>query len=137
MGLTRLFPTATALANADLNGLALPKATIAAIKKLSRAVVEGEVDFNESTDSVLQALKTATGISQSTAEYVALRALGEPDAFPLGEMALRQVASDTDRPLSPEQLEARAEAWRPWRGYAAVHLWSASGNLGAFAQKSV
>ena len=137
MGLTRLFPTATALANADLNGLALPKATIAAIKKLARAVVEGEVDFNESTDSVLQALKTATGISQSTAEYVALRALGEPDAFPLGEMALRQVASDTDRPLSPEQLKARAEAWRPWRGYAAVHLWSASGNLGAFAQKSV
>jgi 3-methyladenine DNA glycosylase/8-oxoguanine DNA glycosylase len=71
--MTRLFPTATALAKADLNGLPLPKATTAAIKKLARAVVEREVDFSESTDSVLQALKTATGISQSTAEYVALR----------------------------------------------------------------
>ena len=125
-GLTRLFPTATAIANADLSGLQLPKTTIATVKRLARAIVEGEVDFSESTDCVLEALRTVTGIAQSTAEYVALRAFGEPDAFPVGDVALRQAASDTDRPLSAQQLEARAEAWRPWRGYAALHLWSAS-----------
>jgi AraC family transcriptional regulator of adaptative response / DNA-3-methyladenine glycosylase II len=131
-GLTRLFPTAKSIASGDLSGLHLPTAPILAVKKLAEAVISGEVDFSESSDNVLQALKAVTGMSKSTAEYVALRALGEPDAFPVGDVALRQVASDTERPLSLQQLEARAEAWRPWRGYAALHLWSASSRTSTF-----
>lgn len=125
-GLTSLFPTANAIENANLSGLGLPKARMATLKKLAGAVVRGEVDFNASTDSILEALSRVTGMGRSTAEYVALRALGEPDAFPADDPELRQIASDTDWPFSAQELEARAEAWRPWRGYAALHLWSAA-----------
>ena len=61
---------------------------------------------------------------------VALRALGEPDAFLAADLVLRRVASSTDAPLSARALEARAEAWRPWRGYAVLHLWRAAANAG-------
>jgi AraC family transcriptional regulator of adaptative response / DNA-3-methyladenine glycosylase II len=71
-------------------------------------------------------LSKLPGIGPWTAEYVALRALGEPDAFPATDLDLRHIVSLSNRPLSALELEARAEAWRPWRGYAAVHLWSAT-----------
>ena len=66
------------------------------------------------------------GIDRSMADYIALRALGVPDAFPSNDTVLRLAVSNTDRPLSAQQLEARSEAWRPWRGYAAFHLWCAN-----------
>ncbi|MFL6618673.1 MAG: DNA-3-methyladenine glycosylase 2 family protein, partial [Povalibacter sp.] len=56
---------------------------------------------------------------------IAMRALGEPDALPTGDLVLRRVASQTDAPLTARELEARSEAWRPWRGYAVMHLWAA------------
>ncbi len=123
-GLTSLFPTPTALANADLNGLGLPKARVATLQELARSVIKGELDFGESTKCTVTALSKLPGIGPSTAEYVALRALGEPDAFPAHDSDLRQVVGIA-RPLSALELEARAEAWRPWRSYAALHLWSA------------
>lgn len=77
-------------------------------------------------DDVIAALATLPGIGTWTAQYTALRAFGEPDAFPAGDLVLRRVASSTDAPLSTRALEAGAEAWRPWRGYAAMHLWHAA-----------
>jgi AraC family transcriptional regulator of adaptative response / DNA-3-methyladenine glycosylase II len=125
-GLTRLFPTPTALAKADLNGLGLPKTSVVALQELARAVIEGKLDFGASTECVRAALSVLPGIGPSTVEYVALRALEEPDAFPASDSDLRDIAGIANRPLSASELEARAEAWRPWRAYAALHLWSAA-----------
>ena len=63
------------------------------------------------------------GIGPWTAHYVALRALGEPDAFPAGDLVLRQRLGTKAAPVSQRELTQRAEAWRPWRGYAALWLW--------------
>jgi AraC family transcriptional regulator of adaptative response / DNA-3-methyladenine glycosylase II len=127
-GLTHLFPTPMALANADLNGLGLPKSRVAALQELARAVIQGKLDFGATTESVLAAFSRLRGIGPSTAEYVALRAFEEPDAFPATDSVLRHMAGIAKRPLTALELEARAEAWRPWRGYAATHLWSAAAN---------
>jgi AraC family transcriptional regulator of adaptative response / DNA-3-methyladenine glycosylase II len=121
-GLTRLFPTPAALAAADLAGLGLVPARARAIGALARAVADGRVALDGPADEVRAALAGLPGVGEWTAEYVALRALGEPDAFPAPDLVLRRVAGD-GRTLSARALAARAEAWRPWRGYAAVHLW--------------
>jgi len=124
-GLTHLFPTPTALATADLNVLDLPQACVAALQELARAVIEGKLDFGASTERVLGTLSQLSGVGPSIAEYVALHALGEPDAFPATDTNLRHIVG-ANRPLSSVELEVRAEAWRPWRGYAALHLFSAA-----------
>jgi AraC family transcriptional regulator, regulatory protein of adaptative response / DNA-3-methyladenine glycosylase II len=125
-GLTRLFPTPIAIARANLNGLDLPKACAAALQELARAVIEGKLDFGASTECIVAALSQLSDAGPSIAEYVALRALGEPDAFPATDSDLQHIASIANSPLSSAELEARAEAWRPWRGYAALHLWTAA-----------
>jgi AraC family transcriptional regulator of adaptative response / DNA-3-methyladenine glycosylase II len=60
---------------------------------------------------------------------VALRALGEPDAFPAADLVLRRMSGPDGAPLTTRALEARAEVWRPWRGYAVMHLWRAAGDV--------
>ena len=123
--LTSLFPTPGAIASGNFAGLGMSKSRVNTLRKLAQAVVDGEVDFGDSSECVIESLTKVPGIDRSIAEYIALRALGEPDAFPSSDLVLRLVASNTDRPLSAQQLEERSEAWRPWRGYAAVHLWCA------------
>jgi AraC family transcriptional regulator of adaptative response / DNA-3-methyladenine glycosylase II len=78
-------------------------------------------------EEVTAALEALPGFGAWTAQYVALRALGEPDAFPAADLVLRRIAAAGGAPLAPRELEARAEAWRPWRGYAVMHLWRAAG----------
>ncbi|MFZ0062949.1 MAG: AlkA N-terminal domain-containing protein, partial [Pyrinomonadaceae bacterium] len=124
-GLTHLFPTPPVLVRADLNGLGLPKTGVTAVQEVARAVIEGRLDFSASTECIRAALSRLAGSGTATAEYVALRALGEPDAFPSTDSVLRHVAGVANRPLSALELEERAEAWRPWRAYAAMQLWSA------------
>jgi AraC family transcriptional regulator of adaptative response / DNA-3-methyladenine glycosylase II len=63
------------------------------------------------------------GVGPWTAHYVALRGLGEPDAFPSGDLVLRQRLGTKQAPIAQRALAERAEAWRPWRGYAALWLW--------------
>ncbi len=65
------------------------------------------------------------GIGPWTSEYIAMRALGEPDAFPASDLGLRRAASKNASPLGASELADRAETWRPWRAYAAMLLWSA------------
>jgi AraC family transcriptional regulator of adaptative response / DNA-3-methyladenine glycosylase II len=125
-GLTHLFPSPEALAAAPLEGIGLPGARAAALKALARAVVSGAVDFRAPAPALIDALVALPGIGPWTAEYVALRALGEPDAFPAGDLVLRTVAGGAAGPLSARALADRAEAWRPWRGYAVLHLWAAA-----------
>jgi AraC family transcriptional regulator, regulatory protein of adaptative response / DNA-3-methyladenine glycosylase II len=121
-GLTHLFPTAKALADADLTGIGLTRAHAISIQSLARAVHRREIFFEGIVDPevLLGKLRNIPGIGEWTAQYVAMRALGEPDAFPAGDLALLRKLGLRH----PQELERRAEAWRPWRAYAAVYLWS-------------
>jgi AraC family transcriptional regulator of adaptative response / DNA-3-methyladenine glycosylase II len=130
-GLTHLFPEPAALAAADLGGLGLTGARQRALRALARAVAEGALDLGAPAEEVAAALAALPGLGDWTAQYVALRALGEPDAFPSADLVLRRMAAPAGPPLSPRRLARRAEAWRPWRGYAVVHLWRAATDAAA------
>jgi len=120
-GLTHLFPTPEALAQAPLANIGLTGARVETIRALARAVSTGKINFNGGCDSetLLTRLREIPGIGHWTAQYVAMRALGEPDAFPSSDLGLlKALALET-----PRELEQRAEAWRPWRAYAAMYLW--------------
>ncbi len=124
-GLTHFFPTPEALAQADLSGLGLTGGRVLALKGLAEACASGEGLLKPAVsleDSVAR-LITLPGIGDWTAQYVALRALGEPDAFPSGDLALRKAAG-RGSVIAASALERMAEAWRPWRGYAALLLWT-------------
>jgi 3-methyladenine DNA glycosylase/8-oxoguanine DNA glycosylase len=121
-GLTHLFPSPQALADADVAGLGMPKARAETIRALARAVAEGRIGFEGVVDSqdLLTRMCEIPGIGRWTAQYVAMRALGEPDAFPSGDLGLLHALALK----SPSELERRAEAWRPWRAYASMYLWT-------------
>jgi AraC family transcriptional regulator of adaptative response / DNA-3-methyladenine glycosylase II len=124
-GLTHLFPSPAELATAKLEGLGISQARIDALRALSRAVADGTIDFSASSEKVITALAGLPGGS-ARAQYVALRALAEPDAFPLGGATPSRLAKDIYRAPSRRELEIRAEQWRPWRGYALLHLRTAA-----------
>src|SRR5438874_1395194 len=130
-GLTHLFPTAASLAGANLDHLGITRTRAATLHALARAVLERRLDFSAAPEALAAALTALPGIGPWTAQYVALRALGEPDALPTGDLVLRRMAAPRHRMLSARELEERARDWRPWRGYAVMHLWSAAGNRGA------
>ncbi len=125
-GLTHLFPTAARLADATLDGIGITKARASALRSLARAVRDGDVDFSAGPADVAAALAALPGIGPWTAQYVLLRALGEPDALPNADLVLRRMAAPAAVPLSGRELEARARQWQPWRGYAVMHLWNAA-----------
>ena len=126
-GLDRLFPTPQALAAANLAGLGLTGARIAALAALGLAVAEGRVTFDRPADEVVASLVELPGFGAWTAQYIALRALGEPDAFLTADLVVRRMAAGGGAALTLKELERRADAWRPWRGYAVMHLWCAAG----------
>ncbi|KAF0808266.1 Ada metal-binding domain-containing protein [Alcanivorax sp. S71-1-4] len=120
-GLTHHFPTAAALAAGSLEGLGITGQRIRTLQHLAQAVVDGTLDFSPGT--ALASLTSLPGIGDWTAHYIALRALGEPDAFPAADLGLRKAAGQ-GTPVSARYLAQLAEPWRPWRGYAALALWS-------------
>jgi AraC family transcriptional regulator, regulatory protein of adaptative response / DNA-3-methyladenine glycosylase II len=125
-GLTRLFPGAAAVAALDPAELPMPRARAAALVGLAAAVARGELLLaaGSSLEETLEALQRYPGIGPWTAQYVALRALREPDAFPAGDLGLRRALGRAGAPASVAEAAARAEAWHPWRAYAAQHLWA-------------
>jgi AraC family transcriptional regulator of adaptative response / DNA-3-methyladenine glycosylase II len=125
-GLSRLFPRPEVLAGAEARRLGVPAARAEAIRALARAVARGELCLAESSDpqAARQALRALPGIGPWTAEVIAMRALREPDAFPASDLGLRRALGAPGRPASAAQVARRAEAWRPWRAYAALLLWS-------------
>ncbi len=125
-GLTHLFPDAATLAAAPLESLGITRSRAATLRALSRAVLEHRIDFSAAPEEVIAALTALPGIGAWTAQYVALRALGEPDAMPTGDLVLRRMAAKAALRLSARELEERARAWQPWRGYAVMHLWQAA-----------
>ena len=128
--LTRTFPTARCLATADLGTIGMPKARRATLKALAQAALANPRLFKPlgSIDESLAQLRAIPGIGEWTAQYIALRALREPDAFPATDLGILQGAASLDGlvPTAP-QLIRRAEAWRPWRAYAAQYLWTVNG----------
>ncbi|GAA4568088.1 DNA-3-methyladenine glycosylase 2 family protein [Planotetraspora kaengkrachanensis] len=118
---TLLFPTAEQLAAADLTGLGLTGRTIATLKSLAAAVVDQEIDLDGAEDpaDTTARLLEIRGIGPWTAGYVALRSLGDPDAWPEGDLGLARAMTKLRIPAG------QIERWRPWRAYAAVHLWAA------------
>ncbi len=120
------FPTAHDLAFAhpgDLKGaLGLTGARAATLHSLARAVADGDVTLDASADPARTRadLLALPGVGPWTAELVALRALGDRDAFPSGDLVLRRALGGMD----PREAERRAEAWRPFRSYALMHLWT-------------
>ena len=129
-GLTHAFPSAEALAAADLSGLPMPKARASALSGLAAAAA-ADLDLftpRAGLDEAVSRLRRLPGVGEWTAQYIAMRQLREPDAFPAADLGLLRAMAgpDGERP-SATQLLAYAERWRPWRAYAAQHLWAAAG----------
>lgn len=124
MGVGMLFPSAAALAEAPLETHGITRARAATIRTLAQAVLDGRIDFGigQSLDAFVARLCALPGFGPWTAHYVALRALGQPDAFPAGDLVLRKIAGGGVA-IGERALEARAEVWRPWRAYAVMLLW--------------
>jgi AraC family transcriptional regulator of adaptative response / DNA-3-methyladenine glycosylase II len=123
-----VFPRPETLVDADLASIGVPRVRGETLRLLARGVASGEIVLEPGADplAVREALLAIPGIGEWTAQYVALRALGEPDAFPASDLGLlRSPASGGVK--SPRELLERAESWRPWRGYAAIVLWRAYG----------
>jgi AraC family transcriptional regulator of adaptative response / DNA-3-methyladenine glycosylase II len=120
------FPPPKELLDADLSFLRLPGRRAAAVHALARAVHEGTVTFDPdvSPEVIVERLESLPGVGPWTANYIALRALNFQDAFPSADLGLRAAISPSGGPVSERALRETAEAWRPFRGYAAVHLWT-------------
>ncbi|HYO57947.1 AlkA N-terminal domain-containing protein [Archangium sp.] len=122
---SRLFPAPETLAAAtedDVAALGLPGARARSLLAVARAVAEGSVrlDRHADVDETMAALEALPGIGAWTAHYVAMRALRWPDAFPASDLGIRKALGG----VTAKAAAGRAEAWRPWRSYAAVHLWT-------------
>lgn len=125
-GLTRLFPSPERLAGADLSNIGMPGARARAVTALACTVAEdpGVLRPRETLEATVQRLCDLPGVGPWTAQYIAMRAFGEPDAFPESDVGiLRALAADDGKRPSPTEALARAEAWRPWRAYAVLYLW--------------
>lgn len=124
MGLTHTFPAPTDLAEASLEGIGLTSARAAAVRTFATAVAADELRLDGSAplEELVSSISALPGLGPWTAHYLALR-LGERDAFPSTDLGLRRALAVDGALHSARALEARAEAWRPWRALAAVHLW--------------
>jgi AraC family transcriptional regulator, regulatory protein of adaptative response / DNA-3-methyladenine glycosylase II len=123
---TRTFPAPAAVADADLTGLGVPRSRVQALRTLASALATGAICLDAGADraAVRSALAALPGIGPWTVEEIALRGLRDPDAFPTGDRGLQRAARDRGLPSDPRCLAAAAERWRPWRAYAAQHLWA-------------
>ena len=127
--LTHVFPRPEVIAAADLASLGMPRSRSAALSAVAAAAVADPhvFDANCGLDDAVKRLRAIRGVGEWTAQYIALRQLREPDAFPAADLGLlRAIAGREGRKHSSSELLDRADAWRPWRAYAAQHLWAAA-----------
>lgn len=125
-GADYVFPKPARLRHARFNNIGLPGGRIRALRSFARAYDIGLLTFDgsQALDDFIATMTSLEGIGPWTAHYVAMRAAGEPDAFPATDLALRRVAQAADPALRNEQrLIERSAAWSPWRAYAAMYLW--------------
>jgi len=121
----RLFPPAAAVAAADLSGFGIPARKADTVRAVARAIADGRVDLEHGDPAeTARTLRTIPGIGPWTAGYVALRVLRDPDAELPGDAAVRAALRRLGLPADDVAAKQLAEAWRPWRGYGYVRLWS-------------
>lgn len=120
-----LFPGPSALAHIDPDELPMPGSRARAIRSTAEAMLDGELELGNENDGaqVVEQLVAIKGIGPWTAQYVAMRALNDPDAFLHSDLVLLRVAREILGIDDEKQLLQRAERWRPWRAYAGMHLW--------------
>jgi AraC family transcriptional regulator of adaptative response / DNA-3-methyladenine glycosylase II len=138
-GLTHVFPDPARVAAGDLSVLAMPRARIDALRSLARALVADPslLSASRGLDEAAERLRRVKGIGEWTAQYIAMRQLREPDAFPVGDSGLmRALGARVGRKPTPAELLSRAERWRPWRAYAAAHLWASLAPNGLHSHSS-
>jgi AraC family transcriptional regulator of adaptative response / DNA-3-methyladenine glycosylase II len=125
-GLTHLFPDPAALAALDPESLAFPRARRDTITRLIAALAGGDVDLGAGNDwdRARAQLAALPGLGPWTIDVIAMRALGDPDAFPATDLGVRLAARGLGLPATPAALTRRAAAWRPWRAYAVQYLWA-------------
>ena len=126
-GLTHVFPRPEHLASADLTALGMPRTRAATLASLAAAVVANPqiLETARSLTECVTRLRALPGIGEWTAQYIAMREFREPDAFPAGDIGLLHAFTDAlGKRSTSRELLARAERWRPWRAYAAQHLWA-------------
>ncbi|HSY29394.1 MAG TPA: DNA-3-methyladenine glycosylase 2, partial [Burkholderiaceae bacterium] len=133
---THHFPCAEILAlapSADIAQIGMPTSRAETIRNIAQFAADGGLNLNPacSLQQAVEQLKSVRGIGEWTAQYIALRALRFPDAFPAGDLGLQKAAATADTPngrMTEKQLLARAANWSPWRGYAALVLWNSLSN---------
>ena len=126
-GLTHLFPDAQRVASAEALALPMPRTRIDTLRAIASAYATDPTVQSPVRDpaAYIERVGAIRGIGEWTLQYIALRALRDPDAFPAGDVALRRaVALRVGREVSPRELLTMSERWRPWRAYAAQHLWA-------------
>lgn len=133
VGLNYLFPSPEQLAEADLSVVGIRGGCAKAIRSLARSVVEKRFTFetSKSLDDAVSRVNSVRGMGERESHYIAMRAFGEPDAFPYYDLGLRRAVSDSGIAVNPAELLRTSEAWRPWRAYAAMHLWAAQTETGS------
>ena len=124
--LSRLFPDVGVLAEADPEHLAMPRSRRRSFADMAHALATGRVDLTVGADwhEARARLAAVPGVGPWTIETIAMRALGDPDAFPAGDLGVRTSARQAGLPEGQTALTARAAAWRPWRSYAVQYLWA-------------
>ncbi|WP_375154410.1 DNA-3-methyladenine glycosylase family protein [Pseudomonas sp. Q2-TVG4-2] len=135
-GLNRLFPSPEAIAGARLENIGMPGKRVETLQRLAAAVAEGalELHIENGADELVTRLCKLPGIGPWTAEYIALRGFGEADAFPAADLGLLKAPLWGSGGISARELLARSQAWRPWRAYAAVHIWQNYGEAAAITK---
>ncbi|MGW6389105.1 AlkA N-terminal domain-containing protein [Streptomyces sp. NPDC055103] len=125
-GLTHLFPGPEALAGLDPESLALPRSRRTTLLTLVQALADGSLTLGPAGDreETRARLLALPGFGPWTTEIIAMRALGDPDAFLPGDLGVRRAAEGLGLPGTPAALTARAADWRPWRAYAVQYLWA-------------
>ncbi len=133
-----LFPAPAVLARADVASLGMPSARAAAVREVARRVASGALSlaWGADPDRTRAALADVPGVGPWTAGYVAMRALALPDAFLEDDLGVRRALAN-GRGVRPKPREAlaRAEAWRPWRAYAVMHLWACDADAARAAKR--
>ncbi|WNM31406.1 AlkA N-terminal domain-containing protein [Streptomyces sp. Li-HN-5-11] len=125
-GLTHLFPAPEALAALDPASLAMPRTRRATFTTLVRQLADGTLQLGVESDwqETRARLLSLPGFGPWTVDVIAMRALGDPDAFLPTDLGIRRAARELGLPSTPAALTARAAAWRPWRAYAVQYLWA-------------
>ncbi len=123
--LTRLFPNAAEMLAADMAAIGMPHKKKETLRQIAQHIFSGslQLDTVAELSRFVDSMTAIPGIGDWTANYVAMRALGEPDAFPASDLGIMKALQEGNTRPTVKQAAARAEAWRPWRAYAAIYLW--------------